>query len=59
MITISLFYFYNKGFILMNIWIIAKNATKIRYLKKKFYRHLMEDINDADYAHAKKSLQRF
>ena len=43
----------------MNIWIIAKNATKIRYLKKKFYRHLMEDINDADYAHAKKSLQRF
>ena len=53
MITISLFYFFKNVFILMNIWVIRKNSMK-HYLKKYFYGHLnMEDIIDADCAHAK------
>ena len=54
MIRIS-FYFCQKVFILMNIWTIGKISMKHRYLKKDFYSHLnMEDITDADYAHAKR-----
>ena len=45
MILISLFYFSEKMFAIMNIWIIGKNFLKC---------HLnMKDITDAFYAHAK------
>ena len=55
MITISLFYYYKKVFILTNVWMIGKNSMRYHYLKNKFfYSHLnMEDFTDADYAHAK------
>ena len=54
MITISLFYYCVKVFMLMNIWSIAKlNETSLPE-KEDFYSHLnMEAITDADYAHAK------
>ena len=59
MIRIS-FYFCQKVFILMNIWTIGKISMKHRYLKKDFYSHLnMEDITDADYAHAKRVRKDF
>ena len=32
---ISLFYYFEKLFILMNIWMIRKNSMKQHYLKKK------------------------
>ena len=56
MITKSLFYYCKKVFILINKWIIGKKLMKHHYLKKKdFSSHLnMEDINDPNYAHAKK-----
>ena len=48
MITTSLFYYCEKMFILMYIWMIGKNSMKHDYLKN-FYSHLnMEDITDAD-----------
>ena len=37
MITISLFYYYEKVFILTNIWMIGKNSMKRHYLKKKIF----------------------
>ena len=57
MITISLFSCCKKVFILIDIWMIGKNSVKHRYKleKEDFYSHLnMEDIIDADYAHAKR-----
>ena len=61
MITISLFYYYEKMFFITNIWIIGKNSMKQRYLKKKdFYGFLnMKDITNADYAHAKRVCKDF
>ena len=39
---------------------IGKNSMKQRYLKKKIYSRLnMEDITDADYAHAKRVCKEF
>ena len=46
----------------MDIWVIGKNSMKHQcYLKKEdFYSHLnMEDITDADYAHAKRVCKNF
>ena len=44
----------------MNIWIIKKNLMKHLYLKRNLYRHLnIEDITDADYAHAKRDCKDF
>ena len=58
MTTISLFYSYEKVLILMNIEMIGKNSMKHHYLN--FYSHLnMEDISDADYAHAKRVCKDF
>ena len=37
MITISLFYYYEKVFILTNIWMIGNNSMKRHYLKKKIF----------------------
>ena len=37
MITISLFYYYQKVVILRNIWMIKKNSVKKRYLKKNIF----------------------
>ena len=37
MITISLFYCYEKVFILMNIWMIWKNSMKQHYRKKTIF----------------------
>ena len=53
---ISLFYYCENVFTVMNTWIIGRNSMKHHYLKKKkFYSHLhMENITDADYAHAKR-----
>ena len=59
MITIILFYFCEKVFILMNIWMIGKNSMKHHYLKKTFYSHLNMDIKDADYEHAKIAYKDF
>ena len=54
MITISLFYYYEKVFILTNIWMIGKPE------KADFYSHLnMEDITDANYTHAKRFRKEF
>ena len=60
MIAISLFYYCEKAFILMNIW-IGKNSWKIRLPgKEDFYSHLnIEDNTDADYEHAKRVHQDF
>ena len=45
MITISLFHYYEKVFIVMNIWMIGKNSMKRHYLKKKiFYSDLNMNI---------------
>ena len=42
------------AFLFMNIWMIGKNSLKHHYLKNKIFSYLnMEDITDADYAHAK------
>ena len=58
MITISLFYYYEKVFILMNIWMIEKKINETSLPEKDFYSHLnMEDITNADYAHAKRVLK--
>ena len=39
---------------------IGKNSMKHHYLKRRFYSHLyMEDITDADYAHAKRVCKDF
>ena len=55
----SLFYYYIKVFVLINIWMIGKNSIKRHYLKKNIFSHLnMEDVTDADYVHAK-SLEKF
>ena len=61
MITISLFYNYEKVYIFMNIWMIGKDSVKHHYLKKNFfYSHLnTEDITDADYPHTKKVSKDF
>ena len=61
MITTSLFYYCEKTFILMNIWMIGKNSMNLYYLKKEdFYSHLnVEDITDAAYAHAKRVCKDF
>ena len=55
MIATSLFYCCEKVLILMNIWIIGKNSNEISLPEKEdFYSYLnMEQITDADYAHAK------
>ena len=58
MITISLFYYYEKVFILMNIWMIEKKINETSLPEKDFYSHLnMEDITNADYVHAKRVLK--
>ena len=60
MITISLFFYYEKAFIFTNIWMIGRNSMKYHYLKKKNYSHLnMQDITDADFAHAKRVCKDF
>ena len=61
MITISLFYNYEKVYIFMNIWIIGKDSVKHHDLKIFFfYSHLnTEDITDADYLHAKRVSKDF
>ena len=61
MITISLFYYDERVFILTNIWMIGKNSIKHHYLEKKdLYSHLnMEDITDADYARTKRVCKDF
>ena len=59
MITISLFYCYEKVFILMNIWMIWKNSMKQHYLKKIFSHLNMENITDADYTHTKRVCKDF
>ena len=54
----SLFYYYEKVFILMNIWMIEKKINETSLPEKDFYSHLnMEDITNADYVHAKKVLK--
>ena len=57
----TLFYCCKNVFILINIWIIGKNSVEHYYLKKKdFYSPLnMEDITDADNAHAKNICKDF
>ena len=58
MITISLFCYYEKVFILMNIWMIEKKINETSLPEKDFYSHLnMEDITNADYVHAKRVLK--
>ena len=44
----------------MITWMTGKNSMKHYYLKWKIFKVTlnMEDITDADYAHAKKSLER-
>ena len=37
MITISLFYCYERIFILMNVWMTRKNSMKLYHLKKKIF----------------------
>ena len=62
MITISLFCYYEKMFILMNRGMIGKNSMKHHYPKRKimFYNHLnTEDFTDADYAHVKRVCRDF
>ena len=60
MITISLFYYYENVFILTNIWVIEKFHETTLPEKEDFYSHLnMEDITDADYAHAKRVCKDF
>ena len=53
---ISFFYFCEKVFILMHIWMIRKKFSKISLPEKDdFYSHLnIEDITDTDYAHTKR-----
>ena len=61
MITISLFHCCKIMFILIDIPMIGKSSWK-RSLpeKENSYSDLnLEDITDADYAHAKKSFRRF
>ena len=54
MITVILFHYCEKVFILMNMWMIGKNPMKHHYVKKKLFTVLnVEDITDPDYAHAK------
>ena len=54
MITISLFC-CEKAFILMNIGWLGKTQQNNVTWKRRFYSHLnMEDVTDADYAHAKR-----
>ena len=58
MITISLFYYYEKLLLLMNIWMIETKINETSLPEKDFYSHLnMEDITNADYVHAKKVLK--
>ena len=54
MITINLLYCCEKAFILMNIWMIAKKFNDtLEETLEDFYSYLnMENITDADYAHA-------
>ena len=59
MITIGLFYYCEKVFILTNLWIFAKNL-KTSLPEKDSYSHInMKDITDADYAHAKRVCKNF
>ena len=58
MITISLFYYYEKLFLLMNIWMIETKINETSLPEKDFYSHLnMEDITNADNVHAKRVLK--
>ena len=61
MITISLFYYYEKGvypYECMDDWEKLNEITL--HEKEYFYSHLnMEDIPDADYAHAKRVWKDF
>ena len=60
MITISLFYYYEKVFILTNIYDWEKFNEMSLPEKEDFYSHLnMEDITDADYAHTKRVCKGF
>ena len=54
MITINLLYCCEKVFILMNIWMIGKKFNDtLEETLEDFYSYLnMENITDADYAHA-------
>ena len=57
MISISLFHCCEKVSTHMNIWMIGRNSLPE---KEDFYSHLnMEDITDADYAHAKRVCKDF
>ena len=56
----SLFYCCEKVFILISIWMMEKINTTSLPGEKIFYSHLnMEDITDADYAHAKRVCKDF
>ena len=58
MITISLFYYYEKLLLLMNIWMIETKINETSLPEKDFYSHLnMEDITNADNVHAKRVLK--
>ena len=61
-ILINLFCYWEKVFILMNIWTAGKNLMKPHYHLKKLLINLnlnlsnlnLEHISDGDYAHAQK-----
>ena len=57
MITITLFYYCKKVFILINKWMIGKTLLPE---KKDFYSHLnMEHTTDTHYAHVKRVCKDF
>ena len=59
MTIISLFSFFKKVFIAMNIWTIEKNLMKHHYLKNFYSQLNVENIADSDYAHAKNGCKDF
>ena len=61
MITISLFYYYEKVFILTNMWMIGKKINEARLPEKEdFHSHLsIEDITGAYYALAARVCKDF
>ena len=59
MITISLFYYYEKVFILTNMGDWETFIETSLPEKESFHSHLnMEDINDTDYVHEEKGMCR-
>ena len=60
MITISLFPYCKKVFILTNIWMTWKKSVNIITEKQDFYSHLnMEDITESDNSHSKRVCKDF